>query len=197
MKNFTVPITLLLIFTLNKDTLFSHGGVSHGKKRNLSDPREHQPRKSIPRRTYDILFFKIKLKGYFEGVKALANNDFKKAKKWFKTFKNELYWIRDGVARPKVELILSYLYLIEQANHIEEIREGLHDLSYRTFKLILRNETKIEDLVVYKCTNVAKGYGSDRNLKEGYWLSLTKEIKNPYYGSNMLTCGKKETYVVE
>jgi hypothetical protein len=25
--------------------------------------------------------------------------------------------------------------------------------------------------------------------KSGYWISETKEIKNPYYGANMLTCG--------
>ena len=25
--------------------------------------------------------------------------------------------------------------------------------------------------------------------KSGYWISETKDIKNPYYGSEMLTCG--------
>jgi len=27
-------------------------------------------------------------------------------------------------------------------------------------------------------------------MKKSYWLSETKEIKNPYYGKQMLTCGK-------
>jgi len=27
-------------------------------------------------------------------------------------------------------------------------------------------------------------------MKKAYWLSKEKEIKNPYYGSSMLTCGK-------
>lgn len=27
-------------------------------------------------------------------------------------------------------------------------------------------------------------------MKKAYWLSMEKEIKNPYYGSSMLTCGK-------
>ena len=31
--------------------------------------------------------------------------------------------------------------------------------------------------------------------KSGYWISETKEIKNPYYGSQMLTCGSvKKTF---
>jgi hypothetical protein len=25
--------------------------------------------------------------------------------------------------------------------------------------------------------------------KNGYWISEIKDIKNPYYGSEMLTCG--------
>lgn len=32
-------------------------------------------------------------------------------------------------------------------------------------------------------------------MKKAYWLSSEKAIKNPYYGSSMLTCGKvTETY---
>jgi hypothetical protein len=27
-------------------------------------------------------------------------------------------------------------------------------------------------------------------MKKAYWLSPDKAIKNPYYGSAMLTCGK-------
>lgn len=27
-------------------------------------------------------------------------------------------------------------------------------------------------------------------MKKAYWVSREKEIKNPYYGSSMLTCGK-------
>ncbi|MAQ74933.1 MAG: hypothetical protein CL613_01215 [Aquimarina sp.] len=27
-------------------------------------------------------------------------------------------------------------------------------------------------------------------MKKAYWLSKEKDIKNPYYGSSMLTCGK-------
>jgi hypothetical protein len=26
--------------------------------------------------------------------------------------------------------------------------------------------------------------------KDGYWISETKDVKNPYYGSEMLTCGR-------
>jgi hypothetical protein len=53
--------------------------------------------------------------------------------------------------------------------------------------------------------DLIKIFGTDKKLyqdhcpmydegKSGYWISETKEIKNPYYGKKMLTCGsmKKE-----
>ena len=49
-------------------------------------------------------------------------------------------------------------------------------------------------------TDLIKVFGTKQKLyqdycpmydqgKSGYWISETKEIKNPYYGSKMLTCG--------
>jgi hypothetical protein len=55
-------------------------------------------------------------------------------------------------------------------------------------------------LVSKEVTDLVKTFGTDRKLykdycpmydggKSGYWISETKEIKNPYYGSEMLSCG--------
>lgn len=55
-------------------------------------------------------------------------------------------------------------------------------------------------LVSKEVTDLIKTFGTDRKLykdycpmynggKSGYWISETKEIKNPYYGSEMLSCG--------
>jgi Cu(I)/Ag(I) efflux system membrane fusion protein len=34
-----------------------------------------------------------------------------------------------------------------------------------------------------------------RDGKGAYWLSSTKEIKNPYYGDAMLTCGETKEVI--
>lgn len=49
--------------------------------------------------------------------------------------------------------------------------------------------------------DLIKTFGTDQKLyqdycpmynegKDGYWISETKDVKNPYYGSEMLTCGR-------
>ena len=49
--------------------------------------------------------------------------------------------------------------------------------------------------------DLIKSFGTDQKLyqdycpmynegKDGYWISETKDVKNPYYGSEMLTCGR-------
>jgi hypothetical protein len=68
------------------------------------------------------------------------------------------------------------------------------------------NDGKIEDqrkdfaLLSNDVHNLTKMFKTDKKLyqdycpmydqgKSGYWISETKDIKNPYYGSEMLTCG--------
>ncbi len=72
--------------------------------------------------------------------------------------------------------------------------------------LIVSNDGKIVQQRMYfavlskDVTNLIATFGSAQKLyqdycpmynqgKSGYWISEIKEIKNPYYGSEMLTCG--------
>lgn len=81
----------------------------------------------------------------------------------------------------------------EHAEHISG-NSGKMDHQREHFELLSKD---VQDLIAIT--------GTDRKLyqtfcpmynagKGGIWLSETKEIKNPYYGSKMLTCGsiKKE-----
>jgi hypothetical protein len=79
-------------------------------------------------------------------------------------------------------------------------------------KLIGDNAGKIDDqrkhfaLLSKNINDLIKTFGTTQKLyqdycpmydegKSGYWISETKEIKNPYYGSQMLTCGTiKKTF---
>jgi hypothetical protein len=73
-------------------------------------------------------------------------------------------------------------------------------------ELIIKNADKIDEQRMYfavlskDITILIATFGTDLKLyqdycpmynegKSGYWISEMKDIKNPYYGSEMLTCG--------
>ena len=76
--------------------------------------------------------------------------------------------------------------------HVKHIGDNVgkidHQIEY--FALLSKD---VHDLI--------KTFGTDQKLyqdycpmynegKDGYWISETKDVKNPYYGSEMLTCGR-------
>lgn len=72
---------------------------------------------------------------------------------------------------------------ISKTNDIGKQREQLNELSNALF--VLLKEFRMNEHAVYYqyCP-----------MKKAYWLSNEKDIKNPYYGKKMLTCGSvKET----
>ena len=79
--------------------------------------------------------------------------------------------------------LLKYAGLISATKDIQHQREHFADFS--TNMTTLLKTVKLTDKPVYQAYCP---------MKKAYWLSNTKEIKNPYYGSAMLTCGSvKET----
>lgn len=68
---------------------------------------------------------------------------------------------------------------IAESKDIAHQREHFANLSANFFKLA--KAVKLTDQVVYYdyCP-----------MKKSYWLSAEAPIKNPYYGNQMLTCGK-------
>ena len=62
---------------------------------------------------------------------------------------------------------------------IEKQRAAFGDLSASMWKVVKKAD-KVGQPVYYDYCP----------MKKAYWLSYEKEIKNPYYGSAMLTCGK-------
>lgn len=78
--------------------------------------------------------------------------------------------------------------LKEDAEHINETKETAHQrdhfisLSKNMYSLI--KVSKLSTPVYYQyCPMANKGKGAN-------WLSLENKVKNPYYGNQMLTCGK-------
>lgn len=78
--------------------------------------------------------------------------------------------------------------LKDDAEHISETKEITHQrdhfmsLSKNLYTVI--KVSKSETTIYYQfCPMANKGKGAN-------WLSLENKIKNPYYGNQMLTCGK-------
>jgi len=67
---------------------------------------------------------------------------------------------------------------IGKATDIEKQRTAFADLSISLWKLVKDSES-INDKVYYDYCP----------MKKMYWLSKEEAIRNPYYGSKMLTCG--------
>lgn len=79
--------------------------------------------------------------------------------------------------------------IIEEAmEHAEQIAESPIDLQREHFKVLSKDVT---EMVAITGTNT-KLYEQFCPMydKGTAWLSTSKEIKNPYYGSKMLACGK-------
>ena len=68
------------------------------------------------------------------------------------------------------------------AKDIEKLRNDFRDLSENMYSLL--KASKMEKPAYYQfCPMANKGQGAN-------WLSLDSEVKNPYYGAQMLSCGK-------
>lgn len=76
--------------------------------------------------------------------------------------------------------------------HAEHISDNVGNITHQREHLVVMSKDFYE---------IAKTFGTDKPLykvfcsmyddnKGAYWLSNSKEIKNPYYGADMLTCGE-------
>ena len=76
---------------------------------------------------------------------------------------------------------------LENTKDIENIRKSFLDLSVTYVAIVESFGPFSEKIYLMNCPMANSNKGGD-------WLSFTKEVRNPYYGKSMLTCGsiKKE-----
>ncbi|TDS08887.1 DUF3347 domain-containing protein [Sphingobacterium paludis] len=118
-----------------------------------------------------------KLLGNYIGVKnALVNGDGKAASEAVHTLYQSLK--SEENFTQKAEL-LEAAERLNEANGIEKQRAEFKNVSMIMWKW-LKNSDKVNHTIYYQYCP----------MKNAYWLSNEKEIKNPYYGASMLTCGK-------
>ncbi len=76
------------------------------------------------------------------------------------------------------ESLLKAVQKMVKATDIEKQRSAFADVSIIMWKFVKNNSEIKEDVYYQYCP-----------MKKTYWISTEAAIKNPYYGSKMLTCG--------
>ncbi|MBN8856879.1 MAG: DUF3347 domain-containing protein [Sphingobacteriales bacterium] len=77
------------------------------------------------------------------------------------------------------EVLAGTVDKLAKSKAIEKQRAAFNDVSAILWKIV-QDSDKVSETVYYQYCP----------MKKAYWLSEAPAIKNPYYGSAMLTCGK-------
>lgn len=127
---------------------------------------------------------------YLKLKNALANDNSKEAATGGKKLSGTLSGINLGALKPdeKNKYRTVFANMNTNVKHISENADKI-DHQRKYFALVSKDMTEL-----------IKIFGSNKKLyvdycpmydsgKSGYWISEIKEIKNPYYGSEMISCG--------
>jgi len=125
----------------------------------------------------------------------LAKDDFLKAKTHVNSLNDRLSTVKTPLFKGKSQdLWVNYAHQLQSelnvmkiAKNIENIRASFLNLSVTFITLAKSFNSSSTNLYVIHCPMA-------NNYKGGDWLSRTKDVYNPYFGSKMLKCGvlKKE-----
>lgn len=117
------------------------------------------------------------LKSYIRVKDALVDSDAKAANTAISTFYETIKG--DENFSQKADLLKAAEKLSKAGSSLEKQRASLNDVSTLMWKLVKGADAVSSPVYYQYCP-----------MKKAYWLSADKEIKNPYYGSSMLSCGK-------
>lgn len=83
------------------------------------------------------------------------------------------------ISEGNVNALLKDATAISESKDINEQRKTFENLSLNMTELAKAVDLSDESIYQMYCP-----------MKDAYWLSSEKEIKNPYFGNSMLNCGK-------
>jgi hypothetical protein len=87
--------------------------------------------------------------------------------------------IKEDGSFDQKDALLKATETMAKAENIDKQRQAFDQVSTIMWKVVKGSEKVTEPVYYQYCP-----------MKKTYWLSKEKEIKNPYYGPAMLTCGK-------
>jgi Cu(I)/Ag(I) efflux system membrane fusion protein len=128
---------------------------------------------------------------YLKIKDALVSDNLKEAQEAATVFQNDLGKINMSLFKGQAHQIwMDFSSESEQAlqhaahfQDIKEMRKAFQSLSNSMIGLAKSFDPLEEDIYVQHCPMADSNKGAD-------WLSLSDEIKNPYFGASMLTCGE-------
>lgn len=130
-------------------------------------------------------------KSYLKWKDALTNDDFEESQKSAINMKSALKKINMSLFKGNAhnawmdyQTILSKsLQHIKHFTEIEQLRNAFMEVSTTMIEMTNTFNPMDETVYVKHCPMANNNKGAD-------WISTFKEIKNPYFGSSMLTCGE-------
>ncbi|WP_194850579.1 DUF3347 domain-containing protein [Nonlabens antarcticus] len=130
---------------------------------------------------------KIVLNDYFNLKDALVGDDNAKAKELGATLMNSLKSFDASSYSDSQQTELKDI-MVDAVEHAEHISESPIEHQREHFKILSKDVT---DMVAITGTDM-KLYEQFCPMYDGgsAWLSMNEEVRNPYYGSSMLKCGK-------
>lgn len=164
--------------------MHNHGTKSQSKSPPISG--HHKPEK----KDWD-LSIKLLFSEYFSLKNALVLSDLNEAKvkssalgkSIYKIENNAFQTVSDNYSLWNKEVLQNTLKEMGGANNLKGIRSGFQIVS-ELFIQLLEVEGSIGDTAYIQFCPMAN------NNKGANWISQKSEIRNPYYGENMLTCGE-------
>ncbi|GAA4645867.1 hypothetical protein GCM10023115_38270 [Pontixanthobacter gangjinensis] len=127
---------------------------------------------------------------YLELKDALVNDDFQKAKSEGKELQQAIDQVKVAalsdevnsvlkISIPKLQMVTDRLV---NATSIDAARQEFIGLS-NTMIDLAQSTKPMDGMYIQHCPMANSNQGAD-------WLSLSTEVKNPYYGASMLSCGE-------
>ncbi|HLN22044.1 MAG TPA: efflux RND transporter periplasmic adaptor subunit [Bacteroidales bacterium] len=171
-------------------------GHDHGKMspttKEVSENIQDTPGKSLPAKKDTGMDLMMKMNMVYDNYIALknslVNSDQTKAKENAAKFKKVLSEMKMNVKTDKsmldiTEKMIQSAETISSSSTIEKQRSAFAVLSDQLYDAV-KNSGLMGKTTYYQFCPMA------RDGKGAYWLSETNEIRNPYYGESMLTCGE-------
>ncbi len=123
---------------------------------------------------------------YMKITAALAADDYDSAKLMLLSFEKQVYaYSENPTQQTKEDTFNALVVAVAEANNattIKELRMAFIEITNQLYTAVKNIEYDNDTLYVQFCPMFDNGSG-------GRWLSLEKNIKNPYFGLAMLTCG--------
>lgn len=116
------------------------------------------------------------LKNYLTVKDALVKSDSKTSSSAIAAFYRDIK--NDSEFEQKNELIKAAEKL-NTAKDLDKQREAFMSVSAQVWNIIKQGDKGSKQVYYQYCP-----------MKKAYWLSTEKEIRNPYYGDAMLSCGR-------